>query len=58
MTDAMKMIAENTANFGGGKSPTIRFIEKLENLENPKPEEEEKTAEEIIDHIKGKLAKM
>lgn len=58
MTDAIKIIAENTANFGGGKSPTMRFIEALENFENPKTEEEEKTEEEIIDHIKEKLANL
>ena len=56
ITDTLKMIAENTSNFAGGKAPGIRWIDAMNDMEKPK--EEEKTAEEVIDHIKEKLAKM
>lgn len=57
ITDTLKMIAENTSNFAGGKAPNMRWVDAMNSLEKPK-EEEEKTAEEVIDHIKEKLAKM
>ena len=57
VTDTLKIIAENTSNMAGGKAPSVRWIETIESMEHPE-EEEEKTAEEVIDHIKEKLAKM
>ena len=56
ITDTLKMIAENTANMAGGRSPSGRWVDTINDMEKPK--EEEKTAEEIIDHIKNKLASM
>lgn len=57
ITDTLKMIAENTSNLAGGKAPSMRWVDAMNSLEKPK-EEEEKTAEEVIDRIKEKLAKM
>lgn len=55
ITDTLKMIAENTSNLAGGRSPSMRWLDVAEQAEDPEPE---KTAEEVIDHIKEKLAKM
>lgn len=57
VTDALKLIAENTANIAGGKSPQVRYIEAIENISSDE-KEPEKTAEEVIDHIKDRLANL
>lgn len=55
VTDSLKLISENTANFGGGQSPERRYADIIESIENPKPEV---TAEEVIYDIRSKLANM
>ena len=53
VTDALKVISENTAKFAGfagGGYMNVRFIDIIE----PKPEET-RTPDEIINHIKDKL---
>lgn len=66
MTDTLQTIAENTAatavladKFVGfkepvGKSMTRRWAER----DKPVPKEETRTAGEVIDHIRGKLASL
>ena len=51
MTDALKVIAENTAKFAGGNTLTMRYYDII----NPKEEEEEKTADEVISNIRAKI---
>lgn len=48
VTDALKMIAENTAKQYGGTAPACRFAERYK-----KPET--RTAEEIIEKMRKKL---
>jgi hypothetical protein len=51
MSDALKLIAENTAKFGqGGSYIKARYYDII----NPKPVDN-RTEEEVIDHIKNKL---
>lgn len=47
LTDALKLIADNTAKFVGGKSLTKRYFDMI-NDEKPKPE---KSPEQIIDEV-------
>lgn len=47
LTDSLKIIAENTAKFVGGKSLTKRYFD-MTNDEKPKPE---KSAEQIIEEV-------
>lgn len=54
MTDALKCISENTAKSVGGMSMSKRFFEIVDRSK-PQEEEEEQTAEEIIDRIKNTL---
>lgn len=54
MTDALKCISENTAKKVGGMSMNKRFFEIIDRSK-PQEEEEEQTAEEIIDRIKNTL---
>lgn len=53
VTDALKIIAENTSKYAGGSYMKIRFSEII----NPKPEET-RTADEIITGITDKLRKL
>lgn len=53
ITDALKIIAENTAKQVGGSYLTARYAEMIE----PK-KEETRTANEIIINIKDKLARL
>lgn len=53
VTDALKFIAENTARYAGGGYMKARY----EDLIHPKPEDT-RTAEEIIEHMKKKLAQV
>lgn len=50
VTDALKMIAENTAKFAGGGYINVRYIDIIE----PRPVET-RTPDEIVQHIKDKL---
>lgn len=54
VTDALKAIAENTANFVGGQTVTLRYHDIIES----KAPEKEHTAEEVVDRIKSKLMKL
>ena len=47
MTDALKIIAENTARASGGYHLTKRYYDSI-NDEKPKPE---RSAQEIIDDV-------
>ncbi|MDE7398968.1 MAG: hypothetical protein K2N06_05505 [Oscillospiraceae bacterium] len=53
VTDALKLIAENTSKYAGGSYMKIRFTDII----NPKPEET-RTADEIITSITDKLRKL
>ena len=50
MTDAAKVIAENTSRVAGGIVMKERFFDII----NPKPQDD-RSADEIINHIKNKL---
>lgn len=61
MTDTLQAIAENTAvpaaGFSDGKhgkAMTHRWAER----DKPAPPEDTRTAEEIIEHIRGRLASL
>ena len=47
VSDTLKIAAENISRIGGGMTLQSRYIELI----NP-PEEETRTAEEIIDHVR------
>lgn len=49
-TDALKLIAENTAKFSGGNYMKLRWADII----NP-PKKESRTADEIIEHMKKRL---
>ena len=51
MTDALKIIGENTAKYAGGSYMKIRYLD----IEEPRPKET-RTSEEIIAHMKQKIA--
>lgn len=53
VTDALKAIADNTANYNGGSTLSMRYADIIS---EEKPDE--RTEEEIINDIKGKLRKM
>lgn len=55
VTDALKIIAENTAKFGGGSVLRSRYYDLISEEIEAEPEE---TAEEIINRIKNKLGKL
>ncbi|MBR0340744.1 MAG: hypothetical protein IJH64_00565 [Oscillospiraceae bacterium] len=50
VTDALKIIAENTAKYAGGSTLTKRYIEIADDSK-PKPQ---KTAEQIIEEVTKK----
>jgi hypothetical protein len=50
VTDALKVICENTARYAGGSCIEMRYIDLI----NPKPEDT-RTGEEVIEHMKSKL---
>ena len=52
VTEALKIISENTSKFFGGGYLNIRYTDILENINKPK---ETRTAEEIIENIRDKL---
>lgn len=55
VTDALKVIADNTAHIrGGGTTITARFADII----TPKKPEEERTEEDIINGLKDKLRKI
>lgn len=51
VTDALKMIGENTARYAGGGYLKVRFADLID----PKPAET-RTPEQIIEHMKQKIA--
>ena len=55
VTDALKVIAENTARFNGGMTMNARFAEIIA---PPSQEEDSITAVEIVDNIRKKIRSM
>lgn len=53
VTDALRIIAGNTARFGGGTQINERYWDKI----HPAPEDN-RTGEEVIAHIRGKLEEL
>ena len=53
VSDALKIIADNTARFGGGNQINERYW----NIIHPAPEDN-RTEEEVISHIRGRLAEL
>lgn len=53
MTDALKILAENTAKYSGGSYMKSRYYDLI----HPKPEET-RTPEEIIGNMKEKIARI
>jgi hypothetical protein len=51
LTDALKIIGENTAKYAGGTYMRARYLD----IEHPRPEEN-RTPEEIIAYMKNKIA--
>lgn len=52
VTDSLKIIAENIANIGGGKTMSARYTDIIDR----KPANT-RTADDIISNIKNKLSK-
>jgi hypothetical protein len=50
VTDALKIICENTARYAGGSCIEMRYIDLI----NPKPEDT-RTGDDVIEHMKLKL---
>ncbi len=53
VTDTLRSISENTAKYGGGSYVRVRFADII----NPTPEDN-RSSEEIVDHIRGKLREL
>ena len=53
VTDALKVITENTAKLGGGSYLRTRYYD----IENPPPEEK-RTPKDIINHMKEKITEI
>ena len=53
VTDVLKILAENTAKYSGGSYMKLRYYDLIQ----PKPEEN-RTPEEIIWNMKGKIARI
>ena len=53
ITDALKIITENTAKSVGGSMLTMRYCDIID---RSKPQDDEKTADEIIENIRYKLS--
>lgn len=53
VTDALKIITENTAKSVGGSMLTMRYCDIID---RSKPQDDEKTADEIIENIRYKLS--
>ncbi len=51
LTDALQAIAENTQRFAGGMKMNKRYYDII----NIKPQKQEKTADDIILRLKGKI---
>lgn len=55
ITDALKVLTENTAKIFGGATMKMRYAELIDT----EPQKEEKrTADEVVDSIKEKLEKL
>lgn len=50
VTDALRIISENTAKYAGGSYQKARWVELI----HP-PKEETRTPEEVIEHMKNRL---
>ncbi len=50
VTDALRMICENTARYAGGGYPKARWADIIR-----PPKEETRTAEEVINHMKSRI---
>lgn len=58
VAETLRVIAHNTAkSAGGGEYIKARYTDIINDFDHPKPEET-RTAREIIDTIRGKLAKL
>lgn len=53
VTDALRSISQNTANFSGGLYPQARFADIVQ----PKPVDD-RTSEEVISRIRRKLREL
>lgn len=53
VTDCLKLISQNTAQYAGGSHYSVRYYDLIK-----KPVVETRTSEEIIDGIKAKLKAM
>ncbi len=53
ITDALRIISENTAKYGGGGYIKARYADII----HPKPEDN-RTHEEVVAHIRGKLREL
>ena len=53
VTDILRSISENTAKYGGGSYVRVRFADII----NPTPEDN-RSSEEIVDHIRCKLREL
>lgn len=53
LTDALKVLSENTARFGGGSSMRLRYAEIID-----RTPPDTRTPEEVIGNIKNKLSKL
>lgn len=54
VSDSLRIISENSAMSVGGKYFTARYYD----LVKPKKQEEERTAEDVINHIKQGLERL
>ena len=57
ISDALKLIAENTKNFGGGAAPDRRYWDILQDISREEPADD-RTEEEVIAHVLGALEKV
>lgn len=55
VTDALKVLTENTQRFAGGRAMSMRYYDLVHPAQEVKQEE---TGDEIIARLKGKLKRM
>lgn len=53
VTDALQSIAENTSNSGKTVTLSARYIERVQEMNEPK---DDRTGEEVISDIKSKIS--
>lgn len=49
--EGLRIIADNTANFAGGSSMNVSFYDII----HPEEKKKQKTAKEVIEHLRSKL---